>query len=148
MDELFPVFDVPEETNNDAQPLGYLPGPLFDTEIGDFVYNGANQAVYGTGYDTWVLWCTKTIITQRWAHLGYTNGAGVEANEAFRQPDRAAQESAFIRTITEALLSDPAGRTQQVMDFEFNWNDNSLRAACTVIGKDGSSAAISANIII
>ena len=144
---LFPVFDVPSVlVENTTEQKKYRPAPLFDHESGDFILNGARQTVYGNGYDAWVLWCTKTILTQRWAHDGYSSNAGIEAEEAFKEPDRKAQESAFVRTISEALLADPMGRTQQVRDFKFNWLADSLNMSCMVLGADGNSAVIAANL--
>lgn len=98
------------------------------------------------GDDAWVLWCIKTIMTQRWAHLGYSNNAGIEAIEAFRQPDRKAQESAFTRTITEALLADPMGRTRQVRNFQYDWHADSLNITCEIFGAAGNSAVINARL--
>lgn len=144
---LFPVFDVPGlvETE-DAVGTEYKPAPLWDFEKNDFVLNGAGQPIYGTGYDAWVLWCIKTIETQRYAHYGYSNNAGIEADEAFKQPDRAARESYFERTITEALLADPKGRTIQVKDFVFEWKADTLGITCTIIGKAGNTAVIQADL--
>ncbi len=144
---LFPVFDVPGlvETEN-AVDSEYKPAPLWDYENNDFVLNGAGQPIYGTGYDAWVLWCIKTIETQRYSHNGYSNNAGIEADEAFKQPDRAARESYFERTITEALLADPKGRTIQVKDFIFEWEADALAITCTVIGKAGNTAVVKAEL--
>ena len=150
MTDLFPVFNVPSVTADDIEIVDaqsrYPPAPMFDVEIGDFVLDGANQTLYGSGYDAWVLWCTKTILTKRWAHLGYSSNAGIEADEAFKEPDRPAQESAFKRTITEALLADPVGRTLQVRDFIFSWVSESLNITCTIVGVDGDTASITAKL--
>jgi len=144
---LFPVFDIPDAlAETEPQTQRYRPAPLWDIESGDFVFNGSRQALYGTGYDAWVLWCIKTIHTQRWAHLGYSGNSGVETEQAFDEPDRQAQESAFERTISEALLADPMGRTRQVRDFDFKWYADSLTVSCDVVGHDGNSAAISTSI--
>lgn len=144
---LFPVFDVPSTVTEDYTPKArYNPAPMFDIAKGDFITDGARQPLYGTGYDAWVLWCTKTILTQRWAYMGYSSNAGVEADEAFAEPDRKAQESAFERTVTEALLADPMGRTQQIQDFEFKWNGDSLNITCVVIGAESNSATITAKL--
>ena len=144
---LFPVFDVPSTLTEDETPkTQYNPAPLWDVERGDFVTNAARQPLYGIGYDAWVLWCTKTILTQRWAHLGYSDNAGIEAAEAFKEPDRAAQESAFERTITEAFLADPMGRTAQVKDFIFRWYADSLSITCTIVGSEGNTAVVNAAI--
>lgn len=145
--DLFPVFDVPseieEETNQDSE---YAPAPLWDFEAGDFVMDAAHRTLYGSGYDSWVLWCTKTIMTQRWAHLAYSDNEGIESAEAFAEPDREAVESSFERTITEALLADPMGRTLSVRNFEYEWEADSLWISCEVTGRDGSTADIKAKL--
>jgi hypothetical protein len=145
---LFPVFDVPgevAETEVQEQRL-YNPAPLFDVQSGEFIENGARQPLYGNGADAWRLWCIKSILTQRFAHFGYSSDIGIEAVEAFRESDRQAQESAFERTITEALLADPAGRTQAVRDFRFDWWSDRLFISCDVVGVDGNNVEISANL--
>ena len=142
---LFPVFDVPGELADDLpEQQRYRPAPLFDLASGEFVLDGARRPMYGNGQQAWILWCCKTILTQRWAHLAYSGNAGIEADEAFREPDRQSQESALRRTVTEALLADPMGRAQQVRDFEFSWLADSLHITCTVIGADGNSAVVTA----
>ena len=145
--QLFPTFEVPAALAEDILTENqYPPAPLWDVEKGDFVINGARQTLYGSGYDAWVLWCTKAILTQRWAHDGYSANEGIEAEQAFKEPDRKAVESAFERTITEALLADPLGRTMQVRDFEFRWEADSLWITCVVVGADGDTASIRARL--
>ena len=147
MNNLFPVFDVPAVlVANTRRTVRYLPAPLFDVESGEFILNGTRQVLYGSGVDAWVLWCTKTVMTQRWAHAAYSGNIGIEADGAFKEPNRAAQESAFTRTITEALLADPMGRTMQVRNFTYRWEPDSLYMSCEVVGFDRDTAAISAEI--
>jgi len=149
INNLFPVFNVPSEMAEDQVPTQiYNPAPLWDYERGDFILNGMRQPLYGTGYDAWILWCIKIIMTQRWAHLGYSSNAGIEAVQAFAEIDRRAAESALERTISEALLADPMGRTTQVRNFRFLWKDGGegLLIECDVLGADGNTAAITAPI--
>lgn len=144
---LFPVFDVPATLVEDIENRErYAPAPLWDIERGDFVTDGARRTIYGSGYDAWVLWCTKSILTQRWAHDAYSANIGIEAEQAFKETDRKAAESTFERTITEALLADPMGRTVQVRDFTFKWESDSLRIECAVYGRDGNTASIKARL--
>lgn len=144
---LFPVFDVPSTLAEEADTQErYPPAPMWDVETGDFIKDGAGHPLYGSGYDAWVLWCTKSILTQRWAHSGYSANEGIEAEQAFQEPDRQAAESAFERTITEALLADPMGRTAQVRDFEFSWEADSLWISCVIVGTDGDTASIRAKL--
>lgn len=149
MADLFPVFDVPSEiadVTEEAESGKYYPGPLWDFETGDFIMDGAHRSIYGSGYDAWVLWCTKTIMTQRWAHLAYSSAYGVESEEAFAESDREAVEASFELSITEALLADPYGRTTAVRDFEFSWVGDELSISCVAVGTDGNTADIEANV--
>jgi len=145
MPNLFPIFEMPSaiaDTVAVDSPSWY-PAPLFDIERGEFISDGARRPLYGDGVQGWVLWCTKTVLTQRWAHHGYSSNGGIEAEEAFLQPTRKAQESAFERTITEALLADPYGRTTMVKDFIFEWfNADSLGITFRVFGEGGQSALL------
>jgi len=146
---LFPVFNVPAALAEDTPTIQrYNPAPLWDYERGDFVLDGAKKLLYGSGHDAWVLWCLKSVLTQRWAHLGYGSNAGIEAEQAFRETNQRAAESVFERTITEALLADPMGRTTQVRNFQFRWEGGgeSLFLECEVIGTEGNSAVIKARL--
>lgn len=144
---LFPVFNVPSVLSEEQiTRKRYRAAPAWDYEKGDFARNGANQVQYVSGYDAWVLWCVKTVKTQRWAHLSYTSNAGIEAIEAFAEGDRAAVQSYFERTITEALLADPMGRTVSVTNFEFSWDVDSFGITCLVTGTDGNSAVVTAKL--
>jgi hypothetical protein len=141
---LFPIFNAPPVLA-DIEPTiqRYNPAPLWNLERGDFILDGARKMQYGSGFDAWVLWCVKTVLTQRWAHDGYSPNIGIEMTESFSAPNRKAQESMFERTITEALLADPMGRTTQVRNFRFTWEGgDSLFLTCDVLGTDGNSASI------
>ena len=147
--KLFPVFEVPHVLAEEQAAIQrYRPAPLWDLEKGDFVTDGARKILYGNGFEAWVFWCLKSILTQRFAHLGYGSNAGIEAQEVFAETDQRAAESALTRTITEALLADPMGRTAQVRNFEFEWGNGgeSLLVECDIIGVDGNSATIQARI--
>lgn len=146
---LFPVFDVPATLAEDAgKQERYAPAPMWDVERGDFVTDGTQRTLYGSGSDAWVLWCTKSILTQRCAHDSYSADTGIEAEQAFKETDRKAVESTFERTITEALLADPMGRTVQVRDFAFRWEADSLWIECVVFGRDGNTANVRAKLDI
>lgn len=145
MANLFPVFDVPSTLAEDIQTQDkFKPAPSFNVETGDFNVDGAGKILYCTGYEAWVMWCTKSLMTQRWAHLGYRSHIGTEITEAFAQPDKEAQQSYFERTISEALLADPKGRTVRVYDFVFSTQADELYITCTVLGSNGDTASITA----
>jgi len=148
VDALFPVFDVPSSLAEGASAAkgSYPRAPLWDLEAGDFVLGGSKQPLYGSGHDAWALWCAKTLMTQRWACGAYSGNAGIEADEAFGEPDMEAMRSSIERTATEALMADPLGRTRPVRDFKSERKGDSLYVTCTVIGSDGSQATINSEL--
>lgn len=144
MSQLFSVFEMPSTLVGQGVTVEkYKSSPLFDVKTGEFVVDGGGELLYGNGYDAWVLWCCKTISTQRMAHLAYRDAIGVEMVEAFQEPDRAEQESAIERTVTEALLADPKGRTLRVYNFNYEWYGEEVGISCTVLGENGDTASIS-----
>lgn len=147
MGSLFPTFSVASTLAEGAVAVEkYKSAPFFDLEKGEFKVDGGGKMLYGTGYDAWVLWCTKTVETQRLAHAAYSSFIGTEWVEAFAEPDRAAQESALERTISEALLADPQGRTVRVYDFVFLSLGDSISASFQVLGAQGETASITVQI--
>lgn len=144
---LFPVFEIPTVLVEDVV-LGekYFGSPQFDLETGEFVVDGGGRMVYGSGYEAWVLWCCKSIQTQRYGHLAYGRSIGTELEEAFALEDRKAQESFLERTVTEALLADPMGRTVRVYDFAFVWGVDDVCLSCVILGQNGDTASISVKI--
>lgn len=147
MANLFPVFDVAtvvaEEQKMTEQ---YRLSIAFDVETGEFITDGGGKMQYSSGYEAWVLWCLKTVQTQRWAHLAYRSNIGTELSQAFALWDRSAQESYLERTVTESLLSDPKQRTVRVYDFVYTWGTDSLALSCTIFGQNGDTAAITVDL--
>lgn len=144
---LFPVFGLPSVYVAEEQGVEqYRRSPAFDVEAGEFVMDGGGRLEYGSGLEAWVLWCVKTIQTERWAHLAYRGNIGTELGAVFLLTDRSAQESAIERTVTEALLADPRGRTVRVYDFDFAWEADSVVLTCTVQGQQGDTAGLSVKL--
>jgi hypothetical protein len=142
MPNLFPTFDMPELVE-DQQPVPepeYPESYLFDFDKGKFVLDGAGRVVIADGHTSWVQWCIKTVLTERFAFLAYSWDYGVEIEEALKNPNRAAIEAEVERTITEALLVDP--RTELVRDFSFRWQADELYISFTVVPVIGEAARI------
>jgi hypothetical protein len=133
MSNLYPVFEMPELMEQQQTELAprYGKSWLFDFKTGDFVIDGAGRVVQADGYTAWAQWCVKTVLTERFAYLAYSQNYGTEIEAALRQPSRQAVESELERAITEALLMDP--RTEMVRDFRFTWEGDQLRVAFTVV---------------
>jgi len=132
---LFPVFDVPEiNTPAPAEEQKYKPSVYFDYELGDFRRDGANKLVAADGKEAWKQWCIKTVLTERMERMAYSSDIGIELDDALKQADRQAVESALERTITEALMVNP--RTEYVRGFQFTWASDSLYCEFIVKGKE------------
>lgn len=131
---LFPVFDVPEiATPAPAEEQKYKPSVYFDYALGDFRRDGANKMVIAEGKEAYMQWCIKTVLTERLDRMSYSSDIGTELDDALKQVDREAVESALERTITEALMVNP--KTEYVRGFEFVWDSDGLHCAFTVKGK-------------
>lgn len=150
MANLYPTFAVPtilEETQKNEAI--YKGSSFFDFETGDFAVDGGGRMLPATGFDAWKQWCVKTIATQRRAFWNYTDGLGIEGEEAMALPTRELQQLQLETTITEALLADPYGRTREVRDFQWRQGRDekegvdSLRMTCTIVGQDDRTATIS-----
>lgn len=132
---LYPVFKIPQIIDTEVkQENKNKYSAYFDFVKGDFLQDGTGTILKSTSYDAWVQWCLKTVNTQRWAFLSYSDNVGVEIEEAFRENSKAAIESEIIKTIDEALLADPYSRTVYVKDFKFDWGVDDVSVTLTVKG--------------
>lgn len=132
---LFPVFDVPEIiTPAPAEEQKYKPSVYFDYVLGDFRRDGANKMVIAEGREAYRQWCIKTVLTERLDRMSYSSDIGTELDDALKQADRQAVESAMERTITEALMVNK--RTEYVRNFEFTWDSDGLHCDFIVKGKE------------
>lgn len=140
---LFPVFDVPRMIEPNKEPNNKMKESIyFDFQKGDFVLDDGGMLQTATPYDTWVQWCLKTIYTQRWSCLAYSDQVGIEMEEAFSQSDRQSQQRYLETTIRDALLSDPYKRTKRVYDFDFDWGADILHVTFVVEGIWKQSATL------
>jgi len=146
MPNLFPVFDTPElvEQQQTEPAPKYGKSWLFDFEKGDFALDGAGRVVEADGHTAWAQWCIKTVLTERFAYLAYSQNYGTEIEAALKQPSRQAVEAELERVITEALLADP--RTEMVRDFSFVWQGDEVSVAFTAVPVIGTAERIEVKI--
>ena len=144
-ERLYPTFDIPVSSGMSDRDVEqrFLPTPLFDFELGDFVRDGQNRVVMVDGRDGFILWVLKMMETQQGACLAYLD-RGVDAEGAMAEDSRAATQSALERTITEAVLSHPCA--ERVYDFEYEWDADSVHVSFTV--KPKAWAAFNAEMTI
>lgn len=147
MANLYPVFEVPDilEEGQKNEAI-YKRSSFFDFQTGDFAMDGGGRISEASGFDAWKQWCIKTIATQRRAYYSYTDGLGIDGEQAMAQPTAELQQLALETTIQEALLADPYGRTVEVRDFTWTRGVDSLHMTCTVVGQDDRTATIEYDI--
>lgn len=130
--KLYPVFDVPEIINEEAQlDKEYYRSMKWDPVQGDFVLDGSNRILECDGREAYMIWCFKVAQTERYCCLSYPRSIGTEL-ESITDADHDVAQSMLERTITEALKVNP--RTEYVRDFEFSWNGDELHCSCVVKG--------------
>jgi hypothetical protein len=142
---LFPVFDVPEIiTPAPAEEQKYKPSVYFDYVLGDFRRDGANKMVVSEGREAYRQWCIKAVLTERLDRMAYSSDIGTELDDALKQADRQAVESAMERTITEALMVNQ--KTEYVRNFEFAWDSDGLHCDFLVKGRELEEQSISVTL--
>ena len=136
MPNLYPTFNLPKINSpfRTKEEETYRLAPLFDFEKGDFVIDGAGRLVMATGREAFAQWCIKVCCTERYSRLAYTDKIGVEIEAAIKESDPQAVQSAITKTITDALMINPA--TEYVRDFQFKWDGDHLYVTFLVKGKE------------
>ena len=144
--QLFPTFEVPAMWYEEAEDEQSLKaGPLFDFDTGDFVRDGSNRVIMVEGRDEYILWVLKMLQTQRWGCEAYYDDTGVDAEGAVQEPSRKAVQSAFERTITEALIWHPC--TERVYGFDFQWNADELVITFIVKPRNWDAFDVNMNVV-
>lgn len=147
MDEgLFRVFDEAEDggtQETEEYDTEYKPSIRWDTALGDFARDSSGRLVQCGGQEAYLLWCYKTIQTERDSCLAYLeeiSGAdlGVEMEGIPQEEDHETAESMLERTITEALEVNP--RTESVGNFVFTWDGDDVHCQFEVQGVNWDQA--------
>lgn len=132
---LFPVVEVPEFISESTEyDTRYKRSVRWDPVKGDFVRDGANRMVECDGREAFAIWCFKIAQTERYRCLAYPDVIGTEMERAMDNDDEKTVESMVQRTITDALMVNP--RTEDVRDFSFTWNGDSMHCSFKVKGID------------
>lgn len=130
---LFPVFDVPDFIDENSEyDSRYKRSVMWDVEKGDFVRDGAHRMAECDGKEAYMIWCFKTVQTERYTCLAYPSSIGTEMEAALADDDEKTVESMIQRTVTDALMVNP--RTEYVRDFVFWWDADSLHYQFEVKG--------------
>lgn len=134
-ESLFPVVEVPEFTiENTEYDTDYKRSVKWDPVAGDFVRDGANRLVECDGKEAFAIWCFKITQTERNRCLAYPDSIGTEMERAMDDDDENVVESMVQRTITDALMVNP--RTEDVRDFIFSWEGDSMHCSFKVKSTD------------
>ena len=150
-DNLFPVGYEEQELAEDdlveEKAIGYLNGPAFDDEVGDFMRDGSNRILDSDGIASWKSWCINCIQTERYKHLAYDSDFGIETEAAMRAETREEAESILTRQITEAIMADPYGRAEYLEQLDFSWTaPDAVEITAVIHGIDDVTIDITAYI--
>lgn len=113
--------DLAAEDLEEESTVRYPNGIAFDYEAGDFRRDGKHNLLDSDGIESWKSWCINCLQTERYKHLAYSDGYGVDLDAVFEAETREEAESVLVREVTEALLADPYQRTQYVSEVECAW---------------------------
>ena len=134
---IYPTFNLPSLSapRTSAAQKTYKSSLNFDYDLGDFVRDGANRITTCDGHEAWLQWCLKQLATERYTKLSYSSKIGTELVSAVRdESDPESVRSSIERTITEALLVNPAA--EYVREFDFTFEGDSLYITFYVKGKE------------
>ena len=126
-----------EENTEEEEDAGYKSSIFFDFDTGDFVVNHDGKLKEASGFEAWMQWCQKTLMTQRYAHEGYSTDIGIDYESALKADSREEAESILQREIEEALMADPSERTLYVGNITFEWAADDCLVTVQVQGIDG-----------
>lgn len=119
---LLPTVDVPDfvdEEEDEEYDVDYKPSPMWDLEKGDFVRTAANNVPMNDGYEAYKIWCVKTVSTERYSCLGYSDDHGTETEDITRESDQSTVELSLERTIR---INRNIMECKEILIDEFNSN--------------------------
>ena len=140
------TFEAPGTDNGVRKVARYGISPYFDFDAGDIELDGAGRVQMADARESWLMWCVKSVLTERGAYMAYSDNIGTDMRWALEQGEREAQQEAMINAITDALLADPAGRTLAVNGFGFTWSEDSVRVSFALTGADGYQGSVEAGL--
>lgn len=147
VENLFPA-DLNIEEENAAyidgdEILGYKISPCFDYKTGDFLLNGSGQILTADKIIAYTQWCENVIATDRYNHDAYGDYIGIDYQSVFSAGSREEAEAILESEISEALLCDPAGRTQYVQSVDCEWhNSEEVSVTIKVVALDNELVTI------
>lgn len=100
----------------------------------DFVRTAANNVPMNDGYEAYKIWCVKTVSTERYSCLGYSDDHELK-RKITRESGQSTVELSLERTIQEALMVNP--RTSSVEEFSFEWGTGRVKVSFIVYSVDG-----------
>lgn len=132
-----------EEEIEMEEEADYTGAPAFDR---DFVRDGGNKVQNTSGVDSWKQWCINCLSMDRYASPLYSSDFGIDTASILEAPTREEAEALISAEVKEALEADPYERTEYVGDVDFDWKGDGVRVFVEIVGKDGGTIDIEANI--
>lgn len=120
MANLFPLSSITTVQKTEDESKNELKGSYaFDFEKGEFIKNADGTIKVLDLYESYVQWCKKAMLTDRYSCNSYSSIYGKDTIPVTL--DKKAIELEIIRITTECLMVHPA--TKSVSDFTFDWDN-------------------------
>ena len=149
MPDLFPTVGTAEATYIDeaaSDTVNYGKTVQFDFEKHEFILSPTGRQKTGTSSDAWGEWCVKTLCSERYKYLIYSDNYGEEIDTLLgKSYPRKVVESEIRRMVKDCLMVDK--RTASVDNFQFTWIDDGIMFSCDVKNTIGETMTISRKVV-
>jgi len=149
MADLFPTVaaqPILDKIDPNKQQVRFGRSWQFDFGAGDFVTTPTGGIKALDPIESWVEWCKKAILTQRYRYMAYTSGFGQEYEDLIgTKLTYEAIQSEIIRMTQETLLVDP--RTKAVRGFTFDKSGDQVFFECEVVNIRDEAKTIGGSVV-
>lgn len=149
MPDLFPTVGTAEATYIDeaaSDTVNYGKTVQFDFEKHEFILSPTGRQKTVTSSDAWGEWCVKTLCSERYKYLIYSDNYGEEIDTLLgKSYPRKVVESEIRRMVKDCLMVDK--RTASVDNFQFTWIDDGIMFSCDVKNTIGETMTISRKVV-
>lgn len=149
MPDLFPTVGTAEATYIDeaaSDTVNYGKTVQFDFEKHEFILSPTGRQKTVTSSDAWGEWCVKTLCSERYKYLIYSDNYGEEIDTLLgKSYPRKVVESEIRRMVKDCLMVDK--RTASVDNFQFTWIDDGIMFSCDVKNTIGETVTISRKVV-
>lgn len=151
MPNLFPESDAENENIESTETAMDDASPKkswrFDFAKGEFVTTPTGKVEETDGIETWVQWCQKALLTDRYRYLVYPRDYGQEFDSLISRHLTEAGDMSEIERITrECLMVHP--QTKSVDNFTFNMEGDTMYFTCEITNIYDETRMVNNKVVI